>query len=231
MSKKGFSRAVRMLCLLCLFAMVSAIPDHAVAQEPLGGEFQFIFGASTGAFKTDTGFFFGGALDVPLFASDPLFGQALLGEIMIGWSRTKASLTSVSPLVVVGAPADAVTATDVELTTVQIAIDFKYKLDKLIQPVVPYVLFGPSLYIFFSNTSGAPLGGDFVGGIAPLPAELQEINFPAGQGNVEVGANLGVGVDLYITKKLFIGAEYRYNAVVGENTNYGTFGGKLGLRF
>lgn len=212
----------------CLMACWSG---PAQAQDVLGGEFSLIFGGSSGPFKTKSGFFLGGALDVPIYASDPLTGQSLLGEVMVGWSRTHASLRSVSPLVAVGAPAAAVTSTRFEVTTFQVALDFKYKMDKLWAPLAPYIVLGPSFYVFLDNTSGAALGGDFAGGIAPQATQVQAINFPAGQGSVEVGVNMGVGLDVHIAKRLLIGAEYRYNALTKANASHSTFGGRIGLRF
>lgn len=204
----------------------------ANGQNPLGGEFALTFGGSSGPFKTKTNFFLGGALDVPIFASDPLAGQALLGEVMVGWSRTRANRTAVSPLGATGlVPASAVTTTEWEVTTLQVALDFKYKIDKLWAPIAPYVVLGPSFYVFLGNTSGAPLGGDFVGGIAPQSTQLQAISFPSGQGNVEVGVNMGVGMDVHLAKRLILGAEYRYNALTKSEASHGTFGGRIGLRF
>lgn len=222
------------LLLLSLFAggTIGMYPSRVEAQASiLGGEFELIFGASSGPFETDTGFFFGGALDVPIFAKDPLFGQALLGEVMVGWSRTRADRISVSPLVVVGAPAGVVTSTKFEVTTFQVSLDFKYKIDKPFAPLVPYVMFGPSFYVFLGNTYGAPLEGDHIGGVAPQPTALQEVHFPSGQGNVEVGVNLGAGLDVYLAKRFILGAEYRYHAVARDEASHSTFGGKVGLRF
>jgi hypothetical protein len=216
---------------LLIGSVVGLFPGSAKAQDPLGGEFALTFGASSGPFKTNTNFFLSGALDVLIFASDPLAGQALLGEVMVGWSRTRANRLAVSPLVAVGAPAGLVTTTEFEVTTLQVALDFKYKIDKLLPPLAPYVVLGPAFYVFLGNTSGAPLAGDFVGGIAPQPTQLQNVNFPSGQGNVEVGVNVGVGLDVYLAKRLILGAEYRYNAVSRTDASYSTFGGRIGLRF
>lgn len=207
------------------------LPGSEGAQNLLEGEFTLTFGISTGPFGTDTDFFLGGALDVPLLASDPLFGQALLGKVMVGWSRTRATRLAVSPLVAVGVPAALVTSTKFEVTTLQVALDFKCKFDKSLPSFVPYVVLGPSFYVFLGNISGAPLPGDFVGGVAPQPVALQEVNFPAGQGNIEVGVNVGVGIDVYLAKRLILGVEYRYNAVARAEASHSTFGGKIGLRF
>lgn len=231
MRKRGLAGCALFVGILCFGSVFAGAPDHAAAQSLLGGEFELLFGATSGPFTTETDFFFGGALDVPLLSSDAIFGS-LLGEVMLGWSRSSRKLRSVSPLALVGVPEAAVTATNFEVTTLQVTLAFKYKFDRLIQPVVPYLVFGPSFYAFFDNTSGTELGGDFIGGVAPQPVEIQqETGFPAGQGNVEVGANLGVGVDFYLAKRFIVGAEYRYNAVAKEHASYHTFGGKIGLRF
>ena len=219
------------LSSLLIGCMAMGWSGSAPAQEPLGGEFSLIFGGSSGPFKTKTNFFLGGALDVPIYTADPVAGQSLLGEVMVGWSRTHTQLRSVSPLVAVGAPAAAVTSTRFEVTTFQVALDFKYKLDKLWAPIAPYIVLGPSFYVFLDNTSGAALGGDFAGGIAPQATQIQAVNFPAGQGSVEVGVNMGVGLDVHLTKRLLVGAEYRYNALTKADASHSTFGGRIGLRF
>ncbi len=216
---------------LLISVLLGVWPGSAAAQNPLGGEFALTFGGTSGPFKTKTNFFLGGALDVPIYASDPLAGQALLGEVMVGWGRTRANRLAVSPLTAVGAPAAAVTTTAFEVTTLQVALDFKYKIDKPLAPLAPYFVLGPSFYVFLDNTSGAPLAGDFAGGIAPQPTQLQEVNFPSGQGNVEVGVNIGVGLDVHIAKRLILGAEYRYNALTKEDASHSTFGGRVGVRF
>lgn len=230
---------LHILCILSglLISSVVGLPGRAAAQAGaqaaqniLGGEFALTFGASSGPFKTKTDFFLSGTLDVPLFASDPLFGQALLGEVMVGWSRTRGDRVSVSPLSLVGAPPAAVTSVGLQVTTLQVALDFKYKIDKPFAPIAPYVVFGPSFYVFLGKTTGAPLG-DFVGGISPQPAELLEVDFPSGQGNVELGANIGAGIDVHLAKRLILGVEYRYNAVARSNASHSTFGGRIGLRF
>ncbi len=224
-------RTAVMVGSLVVGGFLGFAPEPAQAQNLLGGEFALTFGASSGPFKTKSNFFIAGALDVPLYTPDPLFGQSLLGEVMVGWSRTRANLRSVSSLTAVGAPASAVTSTSFEVTTLQVALDFKYKMDKILPNVAPYIVLGPAFYVFLDHTSGAPLGGDFAGGIAPQAAELQQVNFPTGQGNVEIGVNLGVGVDVHLGKRLLLGAEYRYNAIAHKDASYSTFGGKIGLRF
>lgn len=232
MQKPGWLSKTLFLSGLLIGAMCVSHVTESKAQSLLGGEFALTFGASSGPFTTDTGFFIAGTLDVPLLASDPVFGQALLGEVLIGWSRTSTNRLTISPLSVdPDIPANVVTNTKFEVTTLQVALDFKYKIDKPFAPIAPYVVLGPSFYVFLGNTSGSPLGGDFIGGVAPQPVELQEINFPAGQGNVEIGFNVGAGIDVHIAKRLILGAEYRYNAVAKEDASHSTFGGKIGLRF
>lgn len=214
-------------------------PEKALAEsvEPLGFEFAFTIGASTGPFKTDTDFYIGGALDLPIFSrSGPILGYKFMGEIMVGWTRSSADITSVSPLVVVGAPAAAVTSDEFHVTTTQVLVGAKYKLDKLGEPgsllrrIQPYVVAGVGFNVMLGKTKGSPLG-DFIGGAAPQPPELQQLGFPAGQGNVLIGGNFGGGIDFLLTNRILIGAEFRWNVVERSHSDFGTFGGKLGFRF
>jgi len=73
--------------------------------------------------------------------------------------------------------------------------------------------------------------GSQVGGIAPQPNKLQKNGYPSGQGSAELGLAAGGGVDFNITKKIFVGAEARYNYVDRNNGSFGTYGGRLGFRF
>jgi uncharacterized coiled-coil protein SlyX len=65
---------------------------------PFGGEFSLMPGGQSGPFRTGSDFFIAGALDLPLWRKDPLFGQKLLGEIMIGYGRSTDDGVFVSPL-------------------------------------------------------------------------------------------------------------------------------------
>ena len=71
--------------------------------------------------------------------------------------------------------------------------------------------------------------GSQVGGIAPQPDKLQNRGYPSGQGSAELGLAAGAGIDFNVTKKIFVGAEGRYNYVDRSNGSFGTYGGRLGL--
>lgn len=86
---------------------------------------------------------------------------------------------------------------------------------------------GPGFNIFLDNSDP----GDLPGGIAPQPEELRDRGFPSGQGNAELGIHAGGGVDFNLTKKIFAGAEAKYNWVDRNNGSFGTYGGRVGFRF
>ena len=192
-------------------------------QRPLGAEFAMIIGAQTGPFKTGTGFYMAGELGLPLYKN--LGPGKLMGLINIGWGRTDENVTF-EPTINAVAPGALPTQTSVTLDTVTILLGLKYKVEAH-HIVQPFVMGGPGFNIFLNNSDP----GDLVGGIAPQPGTLQKRGYPSGQGNVELGLHLGGGLDFNLTKKIFVGAEGRYNYVDRSNGSFGTYGGRLGFRF
>ena len=85
------------LVAVFLTGMVAGEGWAAEKKDVLGGEFSLTLGANTGPFDTDTDFSIAGTLGIPLFRPDPLFGQNLLGQLRVGYSRNTANIKSVSP--------------------------------------------------------------------------------------------------------------------------------------
>jgi opacity protein-like surface antigen len=225
------TRPFTLVLLALLSAALLSGPAQAAEKEPLGGEFTLILGGNTGPFGTDPDFSLAGSLGVPLLRTDPLFGQALLGEIMIGYSKTEGSVRSTSPLTAVGAPVAAVTNTTLEITTLQVLVGFKYRIESLGR-LQPFVSAGAGFNVFLCQTKGATLGGgDFVCGIAPIPAELRARDVPRGEGTVRASASFGTGLDYLLTDRLFVGAEVRHNVVTGDNDDFTTYGARIGFRW
>ena len=192
-------------------------------EELLGAEFAFTIGAQTGPFKTGTGFYMGGELGLPIYKN--LGPGKLMGLINISWAKTDDNVTF-QPTVNALVPGALPEQTNVDLTTVLIVLGLKYKLEA--HPIIqPYILAGPGFDIFFDDSDP----GNLPGGIAPQPDKLQKRGFPSGQGNVKIGLHAGGGVDVNITKKIFVGAEARYNYVDRSNGSFGTYGGRVGFRF
>lgn len=218
---------------LSLLAGVLA-PKAAFAGEPAGFEYAFTVGDNSGAFETDSDFNIGGTLSVPVFGSDPLFGQVLMGEILLGYSETKDEGTFSAPNVtVLGLPAEPDPATEFTLTTFQVGAGIKYKFTFLPEmgflQIQPYLSAGAAFHVFLARTDGG--NGDRAGGIAPISPELDERGVPAGQGNVLVGAMYGVGVDFVLFKNLLIGVDARQNAISDKGADYSTIVAKVGFRF
>lgn len=191
--------------------------------KPIGAEFALTIGAQTGPFKTGTGFYMAGELGVPLYKN--LGPGKLMGLISIGWGRTDDDVTF-EPTVNALSPGALPTQKSVTLDTATILLGLKYKVEAH-HIVQPYVLAGPGFNMFFNKSDP----GSQVGGIAPQPNTLQKRGFPSGQGSAELGLHLGGGIDFNITKKIFVGAEGRYNYVDRNNGSFGTYGGRLGFRF
>lgn len=222
---------------------------------PFGGEFSLMPGAQSGPFRMDDDFFIAGALDIPLFHRDPVFGQKLLGEIMIGYGRSTDTGVFTSPVSIflptLGFSEDArLVSNTVETKFLQVFLGAKYKLvdyglERLQNIVQPYVVTGLGINVILGRTTnhgidtdgdGKPdvslgaLGfpGGAIGGVVPEAAELNGRGLPTGQGNIKLAYSIGGGLDVKLTERIFIGTDIRYNFVDGPG-DYGTYTGKVGF--
>ena len=245
-------------------AAVSQLEEHQTARldalesqlsAPFGGEFSLMPGGQSGPFRTDDDFFIAGALDIPLFHRDPVFGQKLLGEIMIGYGRSTDTGVFTSPVSVflptLGFSDEArIVGNKVETKFLQVFLGAKYKLidyglERLQDIVQPYVVTGLGLNVILGRTTntgidtngdgtpdvslsalGFPGGG--IGGVIPEAAELRGRGLPTGQGNIKLAYSIGGGIDVKLTERIFIGTDIRYNFVDGPG-DYGTYTGKVGF--
>ena len=234
---------------------VSAVEKEMGA--PFGGEFSLMPGGQGGPFGTGEDFFIAGALDIPLFQRDPLFGQKLFGEILIGYGRSTDQGVFTSPLTLfapsLGMPAgSAVVSGKLETKFLQVFLGAKYKLvhygmERLQRVVQPYLVTGLGLNVLMGRTTGSGLDldgdgspdvslgslgfpGGLIGGVTPEPGELFRRGFPTGQGNIKLGYSVGGGLDVNLTERMFVGADVRYNLLDGGG-DYGTYTGKVGFRW
>jgi opacity protein-like surface antigen len=225
------ARASKLVLLTGLLLAILSAPARAADPPPLGGEFTLILGGNTGPFGTENDFSIAGSLGIPLLRTDPLFGQALLGEILVGYSKTEDDVVTTSPLTAVGASPAAVTGTTLEITTLQVLLGFKYRIESLGR-LQPFLTAGAGFNVFLCQTKGAALGGgDFVCGIAPIPPELRARDVPRGEGTVRASATFGGGLDYLLTERFFVGAEVRHSVVTGDNDDFTTYGARVGFRW
>lgn len=227
----------------------------AKTEAPFGGEFALLPGGQDGPFDTSTDFFIAGALDVPLFRRDPVLGQQLLGEVMIGYGRSTDGGVFTTPLTLMapsmGLPAGArIVSNRVEAKFLQVFLGAKYKLvdyglTQLQRIVHPYLVTGLGLNVILGRTSraGVDTNGDgkpdvtlsalgfpggLIGGVTPEAPELWQRGFPTGQGNIRLAYSIGGGLDVKLTERLFVGMEGRYNVLDGGG-DYATYTGKVGF--
>lgn len=224
---------------------------------PFGGEFALMPGAHSGPFGTNSDFFIAGALDVPLWKKDPLFGQKLLGEVVIGYGRSTDEGVFVTPLTLMvpamGLPEGArILSNKVELKFLQVFLGAKYKLvdygmEQLEKIVQPYLVTGLGVNVLLGRTTKAGIDtngdgkpdislgsvgfpGGLIGGVTPEAPELYRRGFPNGQGNIKIAYSIGGGVDVNLTERLFVGADARYSFLEGGG-DYGAYTGKVGFRW
>ncbi|MEM4408397.1 MAG: outer membrane beta-barrel protein [Candidatus Caldarchaeum sp.] len=213
-------RRVFMYCIL--FALLIPIVGVRAEEGILGGEFAAVVGAQVGPFKTGAGPYVGGEVGLPLM----MVGSGrLMGLIHIGAAKTDDDVTF-EPMVNVLSPGALPVQKNIDLTTLSILIGLKYKVvyHHIVQP---YVFAGPGFFVFLNESEP----GELVGGIAPQPGTLKKQGFPSGQGDVLIGFHTGGGMDFNVTRKIFVGAEGRYNWVNNNNGSFGMFGGRVGFRF
>lgn len=215
-----------------------------------------MFGGHTGPYKTSTDVFEAAYIDIPLVHKDPIFGQKLLGEIMIGHGESADKGTFTSPLsiftnsaaaAVVGIPQGATIAEKLEIEFLQVFLGFKYKLFPG-NWIEPYATTGLDVNVILSETTSAGLDtngdgkvdasfksvgfpGGLAGGIAPIAAEAARNGVPTGQGNFKLGWTFGAGADIKVLGPIYVGVDTRYNIMEGEKSSYATFTGKLGFNW
>lgn len=219
--------------LMGLTILVGLCAPHASFAE--GFEYAYTVGKNSGAFGTKSDTNIGGSLSVPIFAADPVLNQELMGEIWLGYAKTKDTGTFTAPNVTgLALPSEPGAATELEVTTFQVGAGLKYKIITLPElagflQIQPYVSAGAAFHVFLASTNGA--NGDRVGGIAPISPELAARGFPTGEGNVLIGAMYGVGTDFILFNNLLVGVDARWNHIAHEGANYSTIVGKVGFRF
>lgn len=232
MKPKRLDASRRYVALLALLA--GGVAPQVQANEPAGFEYAFTVGENSGAFDTGSDVNVGGTLSVPIFGADPLFGQVLMGEILLGYSETEDHGTFQAPQVTaLGLRAKPDPATTFTLTTFQVGAGVKYKFTFLpdlgFLQIQPYVSAGAAFHVFLSRTDGDD--GERAGGIAPISPELHARGVPVGQGNVLIGGMYGLGVDFVLLKNLLIGVDARWNEISDRGADYATVVAKVGFRF
>jgi hypothetical protein len=81
------------------------------------------------------------------------------------------------------------------------------------------------MYVYGQETSNR-----FVMGQVPVAAGLDPSS-PAGNADLQLGANIGGGIEWRINDYLSLGCDARQNLVTGRNTDFVTVGGYLSLNF
>ncbi|BBM82013.1 outer membrane beta-barrel protein [Candidatus Uabimicrobium amorphum] len=166
-----------------------------------GNAFYLKMGITYDPFQNGWGWVIGGALDLKLADFET---SSLLGTIGIAFSKSKDTKNVVT--------SDALGVDllnqEVRLTTLTVDLNFKYRLDNVWQEgsalrrFQPYVRGGAAMQVFISDSDGN------IGGQVPQAQQLNDSNFPAGQGNMYAAITGGVGFDFMLTKMLFVGLDY-----------------------
>ena len=225
-----------LLCGVVCVLVVAVVPSVAWAQgmsagvaPPIfeaeaptlarGSQFGLLTGVASGPYNQDWGYMVGGFYDFTLLPEDP-WGNRLSGEIFITFSRHDESFDTItSPLNIVQ------NDVNVQIDTVTIALDLKYSIEQW-EKITPYVVAGPAIYVMALEPRN-----QFVAGIAPLPPELAQHDYPSGNADVEWGVNLGLGVDVELTELLHVGFDARYNLVSDANNQFLSLCGYLAFAF
>jgi hypothetical protein len=108
--------------------------------------------------------------------------------------------------------------------------------------VRPYLVAGGDVLVVLSSQE--PVGGGLadplgsaafdaplLGGLVAEAPELDALGLPAGQGNLRVGVHAGLGVELRVSGRLSVNAEYRATAIEGADRPRHAVQGALGLHW
>ena len=199
----------------------AAAPVFEAGAPPVdrGSQFGLMVGAATGPYNQDWGYMLGGFYDFTIVPEDP-WGNRLCGEIFATFSRHD------EPFDVITSPLGIVqNDVDVQIDTVTVALDLKYCIEQW-EKITPYIVGGPAIYVL-----GHEPRNQFVAGIGPLPAELDQLDYPSGNADVEWGVNLGLGADVELTELLHVGFDGRYNIVTDANNQFLSLCGYLAFAF
>ncbi len=195
------------------------VVETQVAKPKGDSQFGFLVGAATGPYNQDWGYLVGGFYDFTIVPEDAL-GNRLSGEVFVTFSRHDEDFnTLTSPLGIVQ------NNVEVDIDTLTVALDLKYSIERW-EKITPYVVGGPAIYVL-----GHEPRDQFVAGIAPLPVELSQHDYPSGNADLEWGLNLGLGVDVELTELLHVGLDGRYNLVTDANNQFLTLGGYVAFEF
>lgn len=77
----------------------------------------------------------------------------------------------------------------------------------------------------------APFGAPLVAGQIANSPELIARGLPGGNGNIDIGLQVGGGFELRLTKSISIGFDGRFNKISGSNGDFGTYGSRIGFHF
>jgi hypothetical protein len=94
----------------------------------------------------------------------------------------------------------------------------------------PYLDAGIDVVLVFSREDPTGPGAPLVGGVAQ-PPELAARGLPAGQANLELGAHLGGGVELRVSRTLSLNLDYRIAGIGGSKHKLQAAGAALGFHW
>jgi hypothetical protein len=78
---------------------------------------------------------------------------------------------------------------------------------------------------------GAPFDDPLIGGLIAQAPELTARGYPTGQGNIELGAHGGGGVEVRLTRLLSVNLDYRFTWIDGANGRLHSVSSALGFHW
>ena len=76
----------------------------------------------------------------------------------------------------------------------------------------------------------APFDAPLIGGVVAQAPELAERGYPTGQGNIDLGFHAGGGVEIRVSRRASLNAEYRFTSI-GDGAHMHAVTGALGLHW
>jgi opacity protein-like surface antigen len=223
----------------------------------IGSQVGFWGGVSFSPYEAGTGFDVGGFIDLPLGRAP---GGKFSYEILLGFSEsTSEPFVATNPVAFVanlaaGASPEAALAgppqapfpvrreVTLNLRLLHISpFSLKWTLTGWGARFRPFLAAGGDFIVVITRvdplqdeslvfTGTSPFDDALIGGLVAQSPELAERGIPSGQGNLELGAHIGAGFELRLSRAISLNLDYRFTQV-GKQAHLQTANAAIGIHW
>jgi len=223
----------------------------------IGSQVGFWGGASFSPYEAGTGYEVGGYIDLPLFRAP---GGRVSYEILLGFSESDSEpFTATNPIAFVAnlaagaSPAAALAGppaapfpvrreVTLNLRLIQISpFSLKWTFTGAGTRFRPFLAAGGDFIVVITRvdplrdeslafTGTSPFDDPLIGGLVAQSPELGARGIPSGQGNLELGAHVGAGFELRLSRAVSLNLGYRFTQV-GQKAHLQSAHAALGIHW